>query len=50
MANSYTRTLVERTAAMSLIPKPAGVLANDTLHNLPRGDPKTLYSITPVTD
>ena len=27
MANSYTRTLVEMTAAMSLIPKPAGVLA-----------------------
>ncbi len=27
MANSYTRTLVETTAAMSLIPKLAGVLA-----------------------
>ncbi len=32
MANSYTRTLVETTAAMSLIPKPAGVLAK---HRVP---------------
>jgi hypothetical protein len=30
MANSYTRTLVETTAAMSLIPKLAGVLAKHT--------------------
>jgi hypothetical protein len=29
MANIYTRTLVETTAAMSLIPKSARVLAND---------------------
>ena len=28
MANSYTRTLLETMTAMSLIPKPAGVLAN----------------------
>ena len=27
MANSYTRTLVETTAAISLISKPTGVLA-----------------------
>ena len=29
MANTYTRTLAETTAAMSLIPKPARVLAMD---------------------
>ena len=31
MANSYTRTLLKTTAAISLIPKPAGVSANDRL-------------------
>jgi hypothetical protein len=29
MAESYSRTLVETTAAMLLIPKPAGVLENN---------------------
>ena len=32
MANSYTRTLVETTAAMSWIPKPAGALAKHSLN------------------
>ena len=42
MANSYTRTLMETTAAMSLIPKPAGVLAN---HNYGRYAPSALYPV-----
>jgi len=36
MGESYSRTLVETAAAMLLIPKPAGVLANNTRKQHPR--------------